>query len=93
MPVRRRKKQKGRGLFDVIKKVVGVVKPIDDMLKSTKLISKIGSMVPDPRAKAAVMPAAMMGYAKKKRGRPRKQRGGFGLPLMFGVPGLMKMFG
>jgi hypothetical protein len=64
----------GRGFFDSlwsgIKSVAG---PVNDILKSTKAISTIGSLIPNAGAQTGAKIASQLGYGKKPRGRPKKR--------------------
>ena len=83
-----RKRQKGNGFMDVVKKGINA-------LRDTQLISKVAGMIPDPRAQKVAGVAGALGFGRKRKvGRPRKttgvgQAGGFfpGLSLLTGLLG------
>ncbi len=64
---RKPRARKGKGIMDILGKVNG-------FLKSTKLLSTVGNLIPDPRAKAAGTVASALGYGRKPR-KPRAKKG------------------
>ena len=53
----------GRSSFsDIVKKVVGYLKPIHDFVKEHKLISSVASMIPHPIAQTVAQTARTLGY-------------------------------
>ena len=78
MPPRRRA-QNGKGFLDVFKKIGStlgtVANQANNLLRSTKAISTIGSLVPHPGAQKVAGVAGALGYGRRRVGRRRKQRG------------------
>ena len=75
-----RRTQRGKGFLDVFKKIGStlgtVANQANNLLRSTKAISTLGSLVPHPGAQKVAGVAGALGYGRRRRvGRPRKQRG------------------
>ena len=62
MPPKKRKSkpQRGKGFFDVIKKVGG-------FLKDSKILSTVASMVPHPGVQAVGRVAGQLGLGRKRK--------------------------
>jgi len=87
MPARRRR-QTGTGFFSSIGNAIGKV---NNLLKSTKAISSLGSLIPLPGAQKVAGVAGALGYGRRRRRRrPRKQRGAGPLSSVLGMFGLGK---
>ena len=55
-----RKRQRGKGIFDVVKKGINA-------LRDTQLISKVAGMIPDPRAQKVAGVAGALGFGRKRK--------------------------
>ena len=61
----RKKNLKGKGFFDVIKKIGG-------FLKDTKILSTVGSMIPHAGVQTAARLAGSVGLGRKKKRKTQK---------------------
>lgn len=63
---RRRTTRRGRGFFgDLWSGIKTVAGPVNDILKSTKILSSVASAIPQTRSFAPVVGA--LGYGRKRR--------------------------
>ena len=69
---KRRKNQNGEGFMDFIKGVGNAAKKVFGVLKDTKILSTVGSIIPHPGVQAAARVAGSVGLGKGK-GRKKKR--------------------
>jgi hypothetical protein len=62
-------RRRGRGFFDFLRKA-------HDFIKSNKIISRIGSLIPHPAARAIGTAAGALGYGRRRRVHRRRAVGG-----------------
>ena len=69
---KRRKNQNGEAFMDFIKGVGNAAKKVFGVLKDTKILSTVGSIIPHPGVQAAARVAGSVGLGGRKHGYKRK---------------------
>ena len=90
MPMKRKSKRRmpirgGAWYNDVWDGIKSVAEPVNDMLKSTKILSTVAGAIPQTRAGAPIL--SSLGYGKRKR----VIRGGGGQWPRGASPGIIKV--